>query len=59
MEKVFYIRKAVTEGSTQVPTTDRFRRIEKLNLLVDSGWVIKGFRSDAQEEYFLLEKADS
>ena len=57
MEKTFYIRKPAQDG-VMAPTLDRFQMIEKLNLLVDSGWVIKGFRSDAEQEYFLLEKAE-
>lgn len=57
MKKTFFIRKASAEMEG-APTCDRFQRIEKLNMLVDSGWVIKGFESNAQEEYFLLEKAD-
>ena len=58
MEKTFFIRKSASGDEVSVPTYDRFQRIEKLNLLVDSGWVIKSFKCDAQEEYFILEKAD-
>lgn len=57
MQKTFFIRKSSAEMEG-APTYDRFQRIEKLNLLVDSGWEIKGFESNQQEEYFLLEKAD-
>ncbi len=58
MEKTFFIRKTMTDNDHAAPTTDRFQRIEKLNLLVNSGWVIKGFKSSENEEYFLLEKAE-
>lgn len=58
MEKTFFIRKAVSDDEYGAPAYDRFQRIEKLNLLVDSGWVIKSFQCNAQEEYFILEKAD-
>lgn len=58
MEKTFFIRKSASDEEAGAPTYDRFKRIEKLNLLVDSGWVIKSFQCDAQEEYFILEKAD-
>ena len=58
MEKTFFIRKSAYGDETTAPAYDRFQRIEKLNLLVDSGWVIKSFKCDAQEEYFILEKAD-
>lgn len=58
MEKTFFIRKSASDEGTGAPDYNRFQRIEKLNLLVDSGWVIKSFKCDAQEEYFILEKAD-
>ena len=58
MEKTFFIKKSAGTDGQMIPTTDRFKRIEKLNLLVDSGWVIKGFKSNENEEYFLLEKAE-
>ena len=58
MEKTFFIRKSATGDEVCAPAYDRFQRIEKLNLLVDSGWVIKSFKCDANEEYFILEKAD-
>ncbi|MBR1739322.1 MAG: hypothetical protein IJ737_03430 [Ruminococcus sp.] len=56
MEKTFYIRKSSSADGITAPTTDRFSRIEKLNMLVDSGWRIKGFTSTPEEEFFLLEK---
>lgn len=58
MEKTFFIRKTAVGDGSPAPAYDRFQRIEKLNLLVDSGWVIKSFKCDPQEEYFILEKAD-
>ncbi|WP_295154531.1 hypothetical protein [uncultured Ruminococcus sp.] len=58
MEKTFFISKAASGDEYGAPTYDRFQRIEKLNMLVDSGWVIKSFKCDAHEEYFILEKAD-
>ena len=58
MEKTFFIRKSASADEAGAPAYDRFQRIEKLNLLVDSGWVIKSFKCDSHEEYFILEKAD-
>lgn len=58
MEKTFFIRKTASADEVSAPVYDRFQRIEKLNLLVDSGWVIKSFECDADEEYFILEKPD-
>ena len=58
MEKTFFISKSASSEEKSAPAYDRFQRIEKLNLLVDSGWVIKSFKFDAHEEYFILEKAD-
>ena len=59
MEKTFFIRKSASSDGVPAPVYDRFQRIEKLNLLVDSGWVIKDFKCDADEEYFILEKTDN
>lgn len=56
MTKFFYITKSISDGTDSVPTTDRFERMEKLNLLLSSGWKIKDFVSDKGEEYFVLEK---
>ena len=56
MTKIFYIKKNISDGTDSVPTTDRFERMEKLNLLLSSGWTIKEFISDNGEEYFVLEK---
>lgn len=61
MTKVFYISKASkdkTEDGKNIPTTDRFERINKLNRLVSLGWQIKEFKTEGAEEYFLLEKED-
>ena len=58
MEKTFFISRSASDDETGAPAYDRFQRIEKLNLLVDSGWKIKSFKCDANEEYFILEKAD-
>ena len=58
MEKTFFIKKSASGDEAGAPAYDRFKRIEKLNLLVDSGWVIKSFESNAYDEYFILEKAD-
>ena len=55
MEKTFFIRKSASGDGVPAPVYDRFQRIEKLNLLVDSGWVIKDFKCDADEEYFILD----
>jgi len=59
MEKTFFIRRSASGDGVPAPVYDRFQRIEKLNLLVESGWAIKDFKCDADEEYFILEKADN
>lgn len=58
MEKIFYISKGNENGDASIPTTDRFQRIEKMNMLLNSGWKIKEFVNSGREEYFLLEKAE-
>lgn len=59
MEKTFFIRRSASGDGVPAPVYDRFQRIEKLNLLVENGWSIKDFKCDADEEYFILEKADN
>lgn len=58
MQKVFYIQKTGANGDEHIPTTNRFERIEKLNLLLNSGWRIGNFVCQDGDEYFLLEKDD-
>lgn len=58
MEKLFYVAKNSEGGGTKVPVTNRFERIQKLNMLLESGWRIKKVCADDSEEYFVLEKED-
>ena len=54
MIKKFYVSKK-TEGY-DAPEMDKFQQIEKLNLLLSSGWIIKGFQQNENESWFVLEK---
>ena len=54
MIKKFYVSRNM-EG-TSAPELDRFQRIEKLNLLLSSGWTIKSYEETGGESWFLLEK---
>ncbi|MCD8095976.1 MAG: hypothetical protein LUE12_07615 [Ruminococcus sp.] len=63
MQKKFFISKnsdSISNASRVcAPELDRFRRIEKLNLMLANGWEIKGFENsenDSTGSYFLLEK---
>ena len=52
MIKKFYVSRN-TEG-TSAPELDRFQRIEKLNLLLSSGWTIKSYEETGGESWFLF-----
>lgn len=57
MQKKFYVSKNPMEGDMTAPEMDRFSRVEKLNSMLNVGWVIKGFKQSDEGSYFLLEKA--
>lgn len=59
MLKKFYITKASGDnvGGVTAPGLDKFQRMEQLNDMLHLGWVIKEFKNDGSESYFLLEKA--
>ncbi|MBR1724081.1 MAG: hypothetical protein IJ723_03570 [Ruminococcus sp.] len=57
MQKKFYVSKNPAEGGMAAPEMDRFSRIEKLNAMLEMGWVIKGFEQTGEGSYFLLEKS--
>lgn len=40
------------------PEMDRFQRVEQLNGLLEAGWVIKDFKTDNEDAFFVLEKED-
>jgi hypothetical protein len=58
MTKTFYVSKSTDGNVDGAPTTDRFERIERLNMLLEHGWTIKNFSKTDNEEYFVLEKPD-
>ena len=53
MQKKFFVS---DNAEGQAPGYDRFSRIEKLNLLISQGWVIKGFINNSEGSFFLIEK---
>ncbi len=55
MTKKFYVSRNSEDASA--PQLDKYQRIEKLNLLLSNGWIIKGFEEADGESWFLLEKA--
>lgn len=57
MQKKYYVSKTPAVGDMAAPEMDRFSRIEKLNAMLEVGWVIKGLLNDEQGTYFLLEKS--
>lgn len=59
MQKKFFVSRNTVEGSMAAPEMDRFSRIEKLNAMLQVGWVIKGFENDEKGSYFLLENDKS
>ena len=62
MQKVFYVSKNSDRYENRrdaaAPDLDRFQRIEQLNGLLENGWTIKDFKSDNNDAFFVLEKAD-
>lgn len=62
MQKVFYVSKNSdryeNRSDNAAPDLDRFQRIEQLNGLLEKGWTIKDFKTDNNDAFFVLEKAD-
>ena len=56
MEKIIYISKSSQCFNSQIPSCDRFKQIEKLNILISMGWSIKEMKTEGSDEYFILEK---
>jgi hypothetical protein len=58
MQKIFYISNSSNERNegANAPQFDRFRRVEQLNDRLARGWVIKEFKNNGEDSYFVLEK---
>lgn len=57
MEKIFYIsRSGNSDKCEDAPDLNRFRQMEKLNMLVSNGWSIKEMKTEGNDTYFILEK---
>lgn len=62
MQKAFYVSRNndryENRGNVSAPEMDRFQRVEQLNGLLEAGWVIKDFKTDNEDAFFVLEKED-